>query len=85
MHSFALNTATGARGAVEAECAALAQQSDGKVETPDCFFLCAGGSYPRFWVEATEEQIVHSFDQAYWVQAWTAHVRFRYSLLSDSD
>lgn len=81
MHSFSLNTAAGARGAVEAECNALAQQSDGKVEVPDCFIFCAGASYPRFWVEATEEQIVHAFDQAYWVQAWTAHVRAYFHFL----
>lgn len=73
-HSFSLSTADGARGAVEAECRALAQQSDGKVEIPDAFILCAGSAFPRFWVEAADEQLVQGMEQAYWVQAWTAHV-----------
>lgn len=32
-------------------------------------------------MEASEEQILQGFDQAYWVQAWTAHVRGFSSLL----
>lgn len=40
---------------------------------PDAFFLCAGSSRPSYFVENTEEHLLHGMEQAYWVQAWSAH------------
>jgi len=66
-HSFSLDSAAGSAAALDAECKA----NDGVV--PDAFFLCAGSSKPYFWLENTEEDLVRGMDQAYWVQAWSAH------------
>lgn len=43
-------------------------------DIPDCVFLCAGGSKPKFFVEMSEEELIHGMDMGYWVQAWTAWV-----------
>ncbi|KAH8119658.1 oxidoreductase [Phellopilus nigrolimitatus] len=72
-HSFALNTSAGAQAALDAECRALRQQSDGTVSAPDAFFLCAGSSRPGYFIENTDEQLIHGMEQSYWVQAWSAH------------
>ncbi|TDL24988.1 oxidoreductase [Rickenella mellea] len=65
-HSFSLNSADGAAAAVEAERAAAGGPSD-------AYFLCAGNSKPLYWLENTSEDLTAGMDQAYWVQAWTAH------------
>ncbi|KAL5492835.1 TSC10_1 [Sanghuangporus weigelae] len=72
-HSAPLNTSAGSNAALDAECLALAQQSDGASTVPDAFFLCAGSSRPTFFVENTEEHLLSGMEQAYWVQAWSAH------------
>ncbi|KAL5528019.1 TSC10 [Sanghuangporus sanghuang] len=71
--SAPLNTSAGSHAALEAECRALAQQSDGEITVPDAFFLCAGSSRPAYFVENTEQQLIEGIEQAYWVQAWSAH------------
>ena len=58
---------------MEAECRALARQSNGLVTVPDAFFLCAGSARPAYLVENTEEHLVQGMEQGYWVQAWSAH------------
>jgi 3-dehydrosphinganine reductase len=55
----------------------LAQQSGGVVTAPDAFFLCAGASTPKYFVEYTPQELEHGMDQSYWVQAWSAHSIFR--------
>ncbi|EJC99773.1 oxidoreductase [Fomitiporia mediterranea MF3/22] len=72
-HSYSLSTSADSHAALDAECRALVQQSDGAVSTPDAFFLCAGSSRPSFFVENTEEHLIQGMEQAYWVQAWSAH------------
>ncbi|KAI5121963.1 hypothetical protein M0805_002034 [Coniferiporia weirii] len=76
-HSFALNTSGGSHSALDAECRALNQESDSVVTAPDAFFLCAGSAQPGYFVESTEEQLVHSMEQAYWVQAWSAQAAMK--------
>ncbi|THH09225.1 hypothetical protein EW145_g2171 [Phellinidium pouzarii] len=76
-HSFPLNTSAGSQSALDAECQALSQQSDGAVSAPDAFFLCAGSSRPGYFVEATEDILVEGMEQAYWVQAWSAHAAMK--------
>ncbi|PAV20279.1 oxidoreductase [Pyrrhoderma noxium] len=76
-HSFPLNTASGAEAALEAESAALEQLSGGSLSVPDAFFLCAGSSQPGYYVEYSEEQLLHGMEQSYWVQAWSAHAAFK--------
>lgn len=53
----------------------MAVDTEGSTTVPDAFFLCAGSARPSFWIENTEQQLIHGMEQAYWVQAWTAHVR----------
>lgn len=74
-HSYSLHTAEGASAAIEAECKA----NNGRA--PDAFFLCAGTSRPYFWVENTSEDLINGMNQAYWVQAWPAHVYLSFHLL----
>ncbi|KAJ7283586.1 oxidoreductase [Mycena rebaudengoi] len=65
-YSFPINEAAAASAALEAACEAHEGRS------PDVFFLCAGASYPGFFIEETEESLRKGMDMAYWVQAWTA-------------
>ncbi|ORY32168.1 hypothetical protein BCR39DRAFT_524443 [Naematelia encephala] len=48
---------------------------DGKA--PDYFFLCAGHSIPRLFVDTTPEQLKAGLDGTFWVQAYTAHAAFK--------
>lgn len=83
-HSYPLNSSSGSHDALEAECLELVKESDGSVTAPDAFFLCAGSARPTFWIENTEDHLVQGMEQAYWVQAWTAHVRVLSILCTDS-
>lgn len=83
-HSYPLNSSSGSHDALEAECQELVKESDGSVTAPDAFFLCAGSARPTFWIENTEDHLVQGMEQAYWVQAWTAHVRVLSILCTDS-
>ena len=73
-HSFSLNTAQCSEDALDAECKQLISTTKDKCTTPDAFFLCAGSSQPGYFVEKTEGQLLYGMEQAYWVEAWTAHV-----------
>jgi len=64
--SFELNSLAGAEGATVA-----AWESNNGV-APDAFFLCAGSATPMFFIETSEEDLVKSMEQAFWVQAFSA-------------
>ncbi|EJC99774.1 oxidoreductase [Fomitiporia mediterranea MF3/22] len=72
-HSYSLSKSAESHAALEAECKILSQQSGGAITAPDAFFLCAGSSRPSFFIENTEEHLIQGMEQAYWVQAWSAH------------
>ncbi|WVQ95286.1 hypothetical protein IAU59_002381 [Kwoniella sp. CBS 9459] len=40
---------------------------------PDYILMCAGFSRPKFFVEASTQELKDGFDGVYWVSAWTAH------------
>ncbi|KAJ7129600.1 oxidoreductase [Mycena epipterygia] len=65
-YSYSINEADAASAALEAVCA----PHDGRC--PDAIFLCAGTSYPGFFVEETEASLRKGMEMTYWVQAWTA-------------
>lgn len=44
---------------------------------PEYVFNCAGFSFPRFFIDATPEQLQEGLDGTYWVQAWTAHAAIK--------
>ena len=64
-----MNTAQESAAALTAAC----EPHGGKA--PDAVFTCAGSSKPKFFVDLTEEEMLEGMVTAYWVQAWTAHVR----------
>ena len=45
-------------------------------EAPNAMLTCAGSSKPMFFVEMEKRNIVDGMTKAYWLQAWTAWVRF---------
>ncbi|KLO20334.1 NAD(P)-binding protein [Schizopora paradoxa] len=63
--SFELNSLAGAEGAT-----AAAWEFNGGA--PDAFFLCAGSATPMYFIEASEQDLVKSMEQAFWVQAFSA-------------
>jgi hypothetical protein len=68
-YSFSLSTAAESNAALKAVCEPFGGQA------PDAVFNCAGAAKPMFFVEMTEEDLMSGMDKAYWVQAWTTHVR----------
>ncbi|KAG9041861.1 3-dehydrosphinganine reductase [Tulasnella sp. UAMH 9824] len=65
-YSYCLDTATGAKEALDAACAPF----NGQV--PDAAFLVAGASTPKFFVEMDEADLRKGMDDGYWVQAFSA-------------
>jgi len=64
--SFELNNLVGTEGAVSAAW----EWNNGAA--PDAFFLCAGSATPMFFIETSEQDLMKSMEQAYWVQAFSA-------------
>ncbi|KAH9938200.1 oxidoreductase [Fomitopsis serialis] len=65
-YAFAVNTEVGAVASIEAASEAHGGKS------PDAFFLCAGASSPRFFVEQDEASMRKGMDETYWAQAASA-------------
>ncbi|ORX38198.1 hypothetical protein BD324DRAFT_578063, partial [Kockovaella imperatae] len=61
-----LITSKGASEALEE-----AQKRHGRY--PDHYFLCAGYSRPRYFIDHTPEELQGGLDATYWTTAWTAH------------
>ena len=64
---------TDAQGSQDALDAAV--KLNGKC--PDYAFLCAGASFPRYFIDTTPEQLREGMDYSYWIQAWSAHALSR--------
>lgn len=75
-YSFSLSTAEDSKAALEAVMGGHSGQA------PDASFLCAGGSKPKFWAEMSSQELTDGMNMGYWVQAWSAWVFARDSLLS---
>ena len=58
-YSFALNTVEASAAALDAAC----KPFGGRV--PDAAFLVVGGSYPRFFVEMTEQDLLQGMEMGY--------------------
>ncbi|KAG9088786.1 3-dehydrosphinganine reductase [Ceratobasidium sp. UAMH 11750] len=67
-YSFSVADSAGSKAALEAAC----EPFDGRA--PDAMFLCAGAAKPRFFVEDDEEDLQNAMTNAYWIQAYSAHV-----------
>jgi len=63
-----LDNGAQARKALEAACEPHGGQC------PDAVFLCAGQSFPGYWVEQDEAAIRKGIDATYFVSAFTALV-----------
>ncbi|KIY49269.1 NAD(P)-binding protein [Fistulina hepatica ATCC 64428] len=65
-YSFSLTNYEGSVAALEAVTAPHGGRC------PDAVFMVAGASRPAFFVEESEDTLRNGFDNAYWIQAWTA-------------
>ena len=69
-HSFSLDSAVDSAAALQAVCEVHGGAA------PDAVFACAGSSKPMYFVEMSEQDMLQGMTAGYWVQAWTAFVRF---------
>lgn len=69
-HSFSLDSAADSAAALRTVCEVHGGAA------PDAVFACAGSSKPMYFVEMSEEDMSQGMTAGYWVQAWTAFVRF---------
>ncbi|KAF8655302.1 hypothetical protein AX16_003199 [Volvariella volvacea WC 439] len=65
-YSYSLTEAAAAAEAFDVAC----EVHQGK--PPDAVFLCAGTSYPGFFIEEDEASMKRGMEQSYWIQAWSA-------------
>jgi len=66
-YSYSLLDAAGSKAALEAACAPFGGKA------PDGMFLCAGASRPRFFIDDDDQDLRNAMDNAYWIQAYSAH------------
>ena len=43
---------------------------------PDALFLCAGQARPKYFIEASDEDMALGMQEGFWAQAWSALVRY---------
>ncbi|QRV87331.1 short chain dehydrogenase [Ceratobasidium sp. AG-Ba] len=67
-YSFSVSDSAGSKAALEAACEPFGGTA------PDAMFLCAGAANPRYFIEDDEETLQHAMTNAYWIQAFSAHV-----------
>jgi 3-dehydrosphinganine reductase len=67
-YSFSLTDASGSVAALDAASTPFGGKA------PDAMFLCAGAAKPRFFIDDDTQDLENAMKNAYWIQAYSAHV-----------